>query len=75
MIKPELFNQTCFFCKHFRCSTAEPDYSEYTPGCSFTMGCAKCVWDMDPYDCTETELRDYIRTGLTCDKFERVEGE
>lgn len=70
-------SKNCVACKHFDITPAFAGYSEYTPGHSFRMDCAKAVWDWDEegtqqhfYECLNTaehcelfELADYAKRG------------
>ena len=63
-------NKACYMCKHFDILTAQPDYSELTPGSSFDMYCLKSKWEFDPFTCTEEEYAKILETAQSCPNYE-----
>jgi len=66
-IRPE--NKLCWFCQHFYYSTAEPDYSEYTPGSDFHMSCNKSHWDFDAFNTSQEEFGKMLTSARNCPDF------
>ena len=63
----------CYSCKRFSMLTAEPDYSEFTPGCEWYMGCSALVWEFNPYEDDVNKFRKCLESALECAFFEEVE--
>jgi len=63
----------CMECKHFYFSTAEPGYSEVTPGGDSYLTCLKWHWDLENYNDDTMSLRVKLGMARTCDDFEEVE--
>lgn len=64
----------CWFCSHFWYSQATPDYSEYTPGSSFSINCEKRHWDFDAYETSQEQFGQMLSTAATCKDFDDVRG-
>lgn len=60
---------TCLDCEHFAFRSAEPGYSEYTPGMDAELYCCRGVWQYDAYNETLASLRTKLYTARTCAKF------
>ena len=61
----------CWSCKHFNFSSGDAGYSQYTPGYSASMDCAKNVWDFSFNNSSQAELEKTLKTAETCKKFEQ----
>lgn len=66
-------NLLCIFCEHYYVRTAEPDYSEWTPGTQFTMLCLKGKWEVDPWKDNTSTYRKMLLTAHTCNDYELTE--
>ena len=65
--------KTCLECKHWYWYSANPGYSELTPGDDASMGCNKNRWLLKMYADERGDVRDKLRTAETCDLFEPEE--
>ena len=63
-------HRTCLGCCHFHVCTADPGYSEFTPGSEFTMGCTKDHWDFDAYLDGQKDLFKKITSARNCPDYE-----
>jgi hypothetical protein len=64
-------DKLCLECKNLDWSTAEPGYSEYTPGSDMYIGCRKDKWRFDNYLTTATEWGKMLRMAETCEHFKK----
>ena len=62
----------CIFCEHFHVNTAEPFYSEYTPGGEASIECMKDHWTIDNFEDSQKEYRDKLTTARTCKDYLEV---
>ncbi len=60
----------CIFCKNMDMQTANPAYSEVTPGTDFYALCWKNHWELDGFECSTFEYRNAIFKAATCDDWE-----
>ena len=60
----------CWYCGHFTYRNAETDWSEVTPGCSFSIGCCNGRWSFDAYYDTREEFQKCLETAETCRDFQ-----
>lgn len=64
--------RNCWECDRLRMYSADPGYSEYTPGTELSLSCAKDHWRFNAYDTSEKQAREYFRTADRCPDFEAV---
>ena len=62
-------NKLCWFCEHFYYSQGTPDYSDLTPGSSFSMSCEKQHWNFDPYETSQEEFGKMLSSARDCPDF------
>jgi hypothetical protein len=62
--------KNCIDCKHFYMFSAEPGYSDMTPGTDMSIGCSKDKWRFRPMDDTECSFRDKMHTAKKCEHYE-----
>lgn len=62
--------KTCLGCKHFSFISAEPGYSEFTPGGEADLLCAKAVWEINLYVEGTGSLYKKLTTAETCEHYE-----
>ncbi len=60
----------CLFCQLFHFSTAEPDWSELTPGHDAEIYCSKGFWEYEPFRWMEEDYRRAMLTAQTCEDFQ-----
>jgi hypothetical protein len=63
----------CINCAHFRVDSAEPHYSELTPGSNWDMYCKRNHWTFDVYEDDTSDYRRKLLTAQSCLDFVAVE--
>jgi hypothetical protein len=56
-------------CKHFNIETADPGWSEYTPGRDWSMTCSKNKWEFDSIMDGVEQFSKVLNTANDCDEF------
>ena len=61
---------TCLDCEHFYFEPACRGYSDMTPGWDMRIGCYKDNWELDKYEDTTEDYREYLLSARECSDFE-----
>ena len=64
---------TCIDCKHWYFDGGERDWSEVTPGSSWSSACRKGHWSDDLYDEATASYRKKLLTARRCKDFEQAQ--
>lgn len=64
-------DKICIDCQKWVCFTAEPDYSDVTPGLDFRMYCKQGRWELDPYRDAEERIGEYFHMADGCKDFKQ----
>lgn len=63
----------CLFCRKFRFETAEPDWSEATPGRDLWIACGWDEWVVDNFEDTAETYRAKLMTAVSCELFDPID--
>ena len=58
--------QSCLGCKFFKVDVAIADWSDFTPGYSYSLSCGRGVWLFDPYEASTEGLRLIMSSSILC---------
>lgn len=62
-------NKTCYMCKKFYMFMPQLNFSEDTPGYSWSMSCAEEVWHFDTETDNQNKFADCLETATKCKLF------
>ena len=66
---PPILGRVCWSCENCDYDSAEPGYSEYTPGSDFALSCSKNYWVLDTVYDTIDVFRKKLMSAESCADF------
>ena len=63
--------RTCILCRYWEFNAGEPDWSDVTPGDSWSSGCSKDHWYLEGHRVTTEQYRHALKSAGSCPDFTR----